>query len=106
PQHDYPVMPSQARGVPPDQTQGAPRSRPAAGRGLSVAQNRLAGCYAHGAGVEMNVVEAAKWHLIAKAAGLADESLDKIVAKLSKADRAKAEKAADDWRDRSLIGIE
>ena len=28
----------------------------------------------HGAGVEMNVVEAAKWHLIASAGGVADES--------------------------------
>ena len=71
-----------------------------------MAQNRLARCYAHGAGVEMNVVEAAKWHLIAKSGGVADESLDKIVAKLSKADRARAEKAAGDWRDRSQIGIE
>jgi hypothetical protein len=37
---------------------------------------------------------------------VADESLDKIVAKLSKADRVRAEKAAGDWRDRSQIGIE
>ena len=54
----------------------------------------------------MNVVEAAKWHLIAKAAGQADDSLDKIVARLSKADRAKAQKAADEWRDRTQVGIE
>ena len=96
----------QGRGVPPDQKQGAALFRAAADRGLSVAQNRLARCYAHGAGVEMNVVEAAKWHMIAKAGGVADESLDKIVAKLSKTDRARAEKAAGDWRDRSQIGIE
>ena len=50
------------------------------------------------------MVEAAKWHLIAKAGGVADESLDKIVAKLSKADRAHAQKAADDWRDSSRWG--
>ena len=71
-----------------------------------MAQNRLARCYAHGAGVEMNVAEAARWHLTAKAGGVTDDSLDKILAKLSKADRAKAQKAADDWRDRSQIGIE
>jgi TPR repeat protein len=100
------VMLFQGRGVPPDPKEGARLFRSAAERGLSVAQNRLARCYAHGAGVEMNVVEAAKWHLIAKAAGVADESLDKIVAKLSKADRVRAEKAAGDWRDRSQIGIE
>ena len=33
-------------------------------------------------------------------------SLDKILTKLSKADRAKAEKAADEWRDRMQVGIE
>ena len=54
----------------------------------------------------LDVVEAARWHLIAKAAGIADESLDKILAKLSKADRAQAQKAADAWRDRTMIGIE
>jgi len=80
--------------------------RAAAERGVAVAQNRLARCYAHGAGVEASPVEAAKWHLIAKAAGQADDSLDKIVAKLSKADRAKAQKAADEWRDRTQVGIE
>ena len=72
----------------------------------AVAQNRLARCYANGAGVETNLVEAAKWHLIAKAAGETDANLDKIVAKLSKADRAKAQKAADEWRDRMQVGIE
>src|SRR4029434_5206870 len=105
-QIDYAVMLFQGRGVPPDPKEGARLFRSAAERGLSVAQNRWARCLAHGAGVEMNLVEAAKWHLIAKAGGLSDESLDKIVAKLSKADRARAEKAAADWRDRSLIGIE
>ena len=96
----------QGRGVPPDQKRGAELFRAAAERGLPVAQNRLARCYAHGAGVEMNLVEAARWHLIAKAGGVTDESLDRILAKLSKADRARAQKAADDWRDRTLIGIE
>ena len=31
---------------------------------------------------------------------------DKVVAKLSKADRAKAQKGADEWRDRMQVGIE
>ncbi len=74
----------QGRGVPPDQKRGAELFRAAAERGLPVAQNRLARCYVHGAGVEMNVVEAARWHLIASAAGVKDEGLDKLVAKLSK----------------------
>ena len=58
------------------------------------------------AGVEMNVVEAAKWHLLAAAGGVKDESLDKVVARLSKADRARAQKAAEDWRDKQQMGIE
>ena len=34
-------------------------------------------------------VDAAKWHLIAKSGGLTDEGLEKMLAKLSKADRSK-----------------
>jgi len=105
-QIDYAVMLFQGHGVPPDPKRGAQLFRAAAEKGATVAQNRLARCYAHGAGVETNLVEAAKWHLIAKAAGQPDESLDKVVAKLSKADRAKAEKAAAEWRDRTQVGIE
>lgn len=48
----------------------------------------------------MDVVAAATWHLIAKAGGVEDQSLDELVARLSKADRAKAEKAADAWREK------
>ena len=53
-----------------------PALRAAAEKGMAVAQNRLARCYAHAAGVEANLVEAVKWHLIAKASGY-DDSLDK-----------------------------
>jgi TPR repeat protein len=102
----YAVLLFRGHGVPPDQKHGAQLFRAAAEKGVPGAQLRLARCYANGAGVEKNLVEAAKWHLIAKAAGEEDETLDKLVAKLTKADRAKAEKAADEWRDRSLIGIQ
>ena len=105
-QVDYAVILFRGHGVPPDPKRGAQMFRAAAEKGVAVAQNRLARCYANGAGVETNLVEAAKWHLIAKAAGQADDSLDKVVAKLSKADRAKAQKAADEWRDRMQVGIE
>jgi TPR repeat protein len=105
-QLDYAVILFRGHGVPPDQKHGARLFRAAAEKGLAVAQNRLARCYSHGAGVEANMIEAAKWHLIAKAGGVEDESLDKVVAKLSKADRTKAEKAAAEWRDKSQIGIE
>jgi TPR repeat protein len=105
-QLDYAVLLFRGHGVPPDQKRGAALFRAAAEKGMAVAQNRLARCYVHGAGVEKSMIDAATWHLIAKAGGVPDESLDKTVAKLSKADRAKAEKAAAAWRDKSLMGIE
>ena len=55
---------------------------------------------------ETNLVDAAKWHLIAKSGGLSDESLDKILAKLSKADRTQGREGGRRWRDRTQIGIE
>jgi TPR repeat protein len=103
---DFGVLLFQGRGVPPDQQRGARLFRSAANQGLAVAQNRLARCYARGAGVEMNILEAARWHLIAKAGGAADASLDELLTRLSKADRAKAQKAADAWLERSRIAIE
>jgi TPR repeat protein len=105
-QVEYAVLLFRGHGVPPDQKLGAQLFRAAAEKGVTIAQIRLARCYANGAGLDKDLVQAAKWHLIAKAAGGEDESLDKLVAKLSKADRIKAEKAADEWRDRMQIGIE
>src|SRR5262245_17806998 len=105
-QVEYAVLLFRGHGVPPDQKHGAQLFRAAAEKGVVIAQTRLARCYANGAGVDKDLVQAAKWHLVAKAAGGEDESLDKLVAKLSKADRTKAEKAAEEWRDRTQIGIE
>lgn len=104
-QLDYGVILFQGKGVPPDAKRGAAMFRGAADKGVAIAQNRLARCYAYGAGVEMNVAEAAKWHLIAKAGGAQDQSLDGVVAKLSRADRAKAQKAAEEWRERAQVGF-
>ena len=72
-QVDYAVMLFRGQGVPVDQKRGAEISAPAAEKGLASAQIRLARCLAQGAGVEHNLVEAAKWHLIAKSGGLTDE---------------------------------
>ena len=81
------------QGVEVDQKRGAEMFRAAAEKGLASAQIRLARCLAQGAGVQANMLDAAKWHLIAKSGGLTDEGLEKMLAKLSKADRSKAEKA-------------
>ncbi len=103
---DYAVILFRGHGVPPDPKRGAQFFRAAAEKGVAVAQNRLARCYAYGAGVEKNAVEAAKWHLIAKANGIEDEGLEKVLAGLSKTDRAKAQGAALAWREKSQVGIE
>ena len=87
----------------PFDKQAARLLRSAAEKGVAVAQNRLARLYANGIGVEASPVEAAKWHLIAKSGGIEDDVLDKAAAKLSKADRLKAEKAAAEWSDKSQV---
>ncbi|MGD9806524.1 MAG: SEL1-like repeat protein [Hyphomicrobiaceae bacterium] len=75
----------------------------AARKNLVVAQNRLAHCYLEGIGIPKNLLQAAKWHLIAKAGGHADADLDKAVAGLSQSDRQKATVAAAEWRDQMLL---
>jgi len=105
-QLDYAVILFRGHGVPVDTNRGAQLFRMAADKGVATAQNRLARCYAHGAGVEQNLVEAAKWNLIARASGIEDETLEKMLAKLSRADKAKAQTAAGEWRDRMMVGLE
>jgi hypothetical protein len=43
-------------------------------------------------------VQAAKWHLLARSAGVSDFSLDIVLSKLTKEQRVEAEKAAEGWR--------
>ena len=105
-QIDYAVLLFRGHGVPVDAKRGADYFRQAAEKGAATAQNRLARCYAHGAGVEQSLTEAAKWNFIAKAGGIDDEVLEKMLAKLSRADRTKAQAAAEQWRDRALVGLE
>jgi TPR repeat protein len=64
---------------------------------LSVAQDRLAIVLANGFGVPANLVEAAKWHLVSKAAGETDLMLDDLVNKLDGKSRAQAENEAKPW---------
>lgn len=77
--------------------------RSASRKGLAVAQNRLAQCYRDGIGAAKDPVEAAKWHLIAKAAGHQDATLDKLVAGLGQGQRQKALAAASEWREQTLL---
>lgn len=74
--------------------------RTAAEKGNPVAQNRLAKAYVDGfqGEVERDPILAAKWHLIARASGATDGRMDLFVATLTPEQRAKATKAAEDWR--------
>ena len=47
-------------------------------------------------------MQAAKWHLLARAAGVSDFNLDLLLAKLTPEQRAAADKAAEEWRNDRL----
>jgi TPR repeat protein len=100
---EYAIALFMGRGTPPDEQQAAALLLRAAQKGWPPAQNRLARAYAHGLGVEMNLLEAAKWQVLARSAGMEDATLEAMLAKLSRADRAKAEAAAEQWREQSLL---
>lgn len=102
-QLDFGIILFQGKGVAPDQKRGAEMFRLAAEKGNAIAQDRFARCQAFGAGVPANVGEAAKWYLIAKAGGVEDKAMEQFLGKLGKPDRAKAELAASDWRERSTV---
>ena len=53
-------------------------------------------------GVKQSLVEAAKWHLLARAKGVSDFKLDIVISKLSPDDRAKAEQHATAWNENAL----
>jgi TPR repeat protein len=69
----------------------------AARKNNAVGQNRLALMYSSGRGIKADPVEAARWHLIAKAGGNNDQFLDDFVRKMKPADRAAAEDKAKPW---------
>jgi len=86
-------------GIARNQPMAAALFRKAALMGNPVAQDRLAIVLANGFGVKADPVEAAKWHLISKAAGETDLTLDDFVGKLDPKSRAAAEQAAKPWVD-------
>ena len=101
-QVEYGVMLFKGHGVAVNEARAAKLFRLAAEQGNPVAQNRLARLYANGVVVKADPVQAAKWHLLARSAGVSDFSLDIVLSKLSKEERAEAEKEAEDWRNGKL----
>ena len=96
-QVEYAIALFNGLGVAPDEAAAAELMRKAAGRGSPIAQNRFARVLAAGRGARANPVEAAKWHIVAKAGGISDTWLDEFVQKLSPAEREAGEKAARPW---------
>lgn len=102
-QLEYGIMLINGKGVPKDEKQGVALLRAAAEKNNPVAQNRLARSYAFGVGVDVDTVEAAKWHLLARGAGASDGRLDVFLSGLPADKREAAEKAANEWRQQSDV---
>lgn len=65
--------------------------------GNVIARNRLAKMYAQGVGTKADPAEAAKWHILAKRAGLADTWLDDFINTIDRKMLAKGLEAANRW---------
>src|SRR5262245_65474550 len=80
-QVEYGVMLFKGEGVAVDEQRAAKMFRMSAEKGTAVAQNRLARLYAIAVAVGPAApVQAARWHLAARDAGLADFNLDLLLA--------------------------
>jgi TPR repeat protein len=69
----------------------------AAQKNNPVGQSRLAWMYATGRGLKADPVEAARWHLIARAGGDNDQDLEDFMRNMKPMDRAMAESRAKPW---------
>jgi TPR repeat protein len=85
---EYAIMLFNGIGVPKDETAAGNLFLKAAARDNPVAQNRVARLLAVGRGVPKDMVEAMKWHVLARAAGINDGWLDGELAKLTPKDKA------------------
>jgi len=80
-----------------DEEKGAKLFYLAAEKGNPVAQNRVARLHANGLVFELDLVQAAKWHLLAREAGVSDFSLDIVLTKLTPEQRVAAERLVDGY---------
>ena len=92
-QIDYAIMLFNGEGVAKDEATAAGYFSRAASAGNPIAENRLARLYATGRGVDKNMVEAMKWHILARAAGVSDDWLDSLYAGLAPRERVAVEDA-------------
>lgn len=104
-EYDYAVLLLKGSGINADMPRAIDYLKSAANKGLAGAQNRLAHVYNEGVMVLPDPVEAAKWRIIAREAKIADAALDGMIGKLARADRDKAERAAQAWRDETALEL-
>lgn len=90
---DYAISLFNGRGAAADETGAAAYLIRAAWRNAPVAQNRLARMYAAGRGVKLDLVEAMKWHVLARANGLKDNWLEDKLVHLTASQREIVEEA-------------
>jgi TPR repeat protein len=86
-QVEYAIMLFNGIGVEKDETAAARLFLKAAARNNPVAQNRVARLLATGRGIPKDMVDAMKWHILARTAGIKDDWLDSKLAELSPAER-------------------
>ena len=94
---EYAIRLANGRGIEKNLQRAAFYLSRAAWAGNPVAQNRLAYLYLTGSGVRYDPIEAAKWHLIAKASGHPDLELDGFLATLKPDELAEAQKRVTQW---------
>ncbi len=80
---EYAIMLFNGVGVGKDEKAAATLFLKAAAYNNPVAQNRVARLLVAGRGIEQNLVEAMKWHILARAAGEKDPWLDDVLNKLT-----------------------
>jgi uncharacterized protein len=90
---EYAIMLFNGDGIDPDESAAAHLMLKAAARNNPVAQNRVARILVAGRGLSKDMVEAMKWHLLARAGGLKDAWLDSQLAGLSNQERQSVEDA-------------
>ncbi len=100
-QVEYAIMLANGQGVAKDEAAAVALLRVAAERGNPVAQNRLARAYSAGLGLNKDRIQAAKWHILARAAGESDFRLDLFVISLRPDERKQAESLARAWREQT-----
>jgi TPR repeat protein len=94
---EYAIRLAKGKGAPADLDTAVLFLNRAAWSGNPIAQNRIAHLIAVGMGLPFDSIEAAKWHLIAKAGGVQDPQLEDLLASLKPEDLARARALAANW---------